>query len=89
MAGRQLSGTCYLQVVGYDTRSRWSNGSLTILKATQTKPKVLEPDAVLVKIKLVMPDAAFRALEPSAVIEVPEEMVQHPIIVGAVDANDG
>lgn len=77
------TGTCYLQVVGYNTRSKWDSGSLTVVRATQTKPSVIEPDAILVKIKLVVPDEAFRPLEPSAEVVVPLSLVQHEVSVTA------
>lgn len=78
---RNRTGTCYLQVVGYNTRSKWDGGALTVVKATQTKPSVVEPDAIVVKIKLVIPDEAFKPLEPSAEVVVPLELVQHEVSV--------
>lgn len=74
-------GTAYLQV---RPRAGWGYG-LDVVKVTRRKPKVVQPDCVVVKIELRMPDRAFRPLEPSAVVTVPEELVQHPVEVEAVD----
>jgi hypothetical protein len=80
MAGtRWREGTTYLQV-----RADGMYG-LKIVKATQRRPTVVEASCVVVKVKLRIPDGAFVPLEPEAVVTVPEELVQQPIEVEAVD----
>lgn len=76
-------GTAYLQV-----RADRYPFELRVLKATQRKPTVVEPDCVVVKVKLRVPRAAFEPLRPEAVVTVPESLVQHPVAVEAVDADD-
>lgn len=80
---RTREGYAYLQVRA-DTH--WSGTRLKVIKSTQRKPDVIEPDCIVVKITLQVPDAAFRPLEPEAVVVVPEELVQHPVAVEAVSA---
>ncbi|MBM7788890.1 hypothetical protein [Tenggerimyces flavus] len=75
-------GTAYLQLV--PTRYPYE---LKVVNATQRKPSIVDPDAVVVKVRLRVPCAAFEPLQPEAVITVPAELVQHPVEVDAV-AND-
>lgn len=75
-------GTAYLQVVA--TRYPYE---LKVVKATQKKPTVIEPDSVVVKVTIQIPRAAFEPLQPEAVVTVPAELVQHPVEVEAVDAD--
>lgn len=59
-----------------------------VVRLTQTKPKTTMPDTVLVKVTVRVPKAAFYPLEPSAVVVVPESLIQHGVTVeaGAPDA---
>jgi hypothetical protein len=66
---------------------RWYR-RLKPIKATNKRPTSVPADAVVVKVKLRMPLAAFKPLEPEAVVTVPEELVQQPVHVEAV-ASDG
>lgn len=72
-------GVAYLQV--RPSRGMWS---LDVVKATQRKPRTVAPDCVVVKIELRIPNRAFLPLAPSAVVTVPEDLVQHPVQVDAV-----
>lgn len=74
------AGTAYLQVVPGK-----GHYELKVVKATQRKPAVTEQDAVVVKVELRVPRRAFLPLEPTAVVTVPEELVQHVIEAEAVD----
>ena len=80
---RIREGTTYLQV-----RAGRGYFSLDVVKATQRKPTVIAPGCVVVKVQLRIPDKAFRPLEPTAVVTVPEQLVQHPVEVEAVDASE-
>lgn len=81
---RTIDGTTYLAV---RRNPRYPYG-LQVVKATDKKPKVVPGGAVIVKVRLNMPMAAFTPLEPEAVVTIPEELVQHPVTVEAV-ASDG
>lgn len=72
-----LDGTAYLTVRRDPRKYR----GLSVAKVTSKKPTVVDADCVVVKIALRMPAAAFKPLEPSAVVVVPEELVQHPVEV--------
>lgn len=74
-------GTTYLTV---RPDHYWAN-ELKVIKATQGEPSSIDADCVVVKLKLRIPKAAFKPLEPEAVVTVPEELVQHPVEVEAVD----
>lgn len=72
MTDRTLTGTAYLQVKkdwGYTCR---------IIKATQNQPGVVSDGCVVVKIKLSIPDKAWKPLEIEGVVEVPETAVTQP-----------
>lgn len=78
---RFREGDTYLQV---RPDSRGYGLKLKVVKATQRRPAQLEPECVLVKVRLRLPVAAFQPLEPEAVVTVPEELVQQPVLVEAV-----
>lgn len=78
---QNLTGTAYLQVVP-DTYMRCK-----VVRATQRRPNVSDPESVIVKIKLSIPREAFDPLEPDTEIVVPVSNVQHPVIVEAEDAH--
>jgi len=58
---------------------------LVVDKATVRKPTVTSPGAVVVKLKLRIPTAAFEPLKPEATVTIPESLVQHPVEVEAED----
>ena len=78
---RYREGDLYLQVRP-DPRYV---AELRAIKCTQREPDVVEPGCVVVKIRVRIPDAAFRPLQPEAVVTIPEELVQQPIAVEAVN----
>jgi hypothetical protein len=54
------------------------------------RPTRLERDQVAVKVTVRLPAAAFDPLQPTALITVPEDLIQRgPIEVDAADATDG
>lgn len=70
------------------TFSRWDKDrvdSLKVVKMTQSKPTRLEANSVVVKLRLQLPDTAFQPFSPSAIITVPESMVDKPTVVIAED----
>ncbi|MCV7205278.1 hypothetical protein H7J71_25050 [Mycolicibacterium peregrinum] len=86
MSGEMVEATGYLTVEG--ERSRYGAKHVTrakLARLTQGKPAVLSADQVAVKVTIRIPAKAFDALQPEAVIIVPEELVQHPVEVEAVE----
>lgn len=79
-----LVATTYLQVW---KRQPWGphSAEARVVKSTQSRPDVVEPGCVVVKVKLRIPREAWDPFEPEAVIDVPAELIQHPIEVEAVD----
>jgi hypothetical protein len=61
-------GTVYLTV-----REGRYYRQLTVDKATTKKPRVTPEGSVIVKLKIRIPVRAFMPLEPSVVIDVPED----------------
>lgn len=54
------------------------------------RPSRLERDQVAVKVTVRLPAAAFDPLQPTALITVPEDLIQRgPIEVDAGDATEG
>ena len=56
---------------------------LAPVKVTGKPPTVVDADAVVIKLQLRIPSAAFQPLKPSAVVTVPAELVQHVVAVEA------
>lgn len=85
-AGEPLTATAYLQVW---KRQPWGpyTAEARVVKTTQKKPDVVEPGCIVVKVRIRIPREAWEAFEPEAVIDVPAELIQHPIEVEAADAN--
>jgi hypothetical protein len=89
MSGEMVDATGYLVVEG--ARTRWSPYRVSVAKigrVTQKKPTTLHADEIAVKVTIRLPAKAFDALQPEAVILVPEELIQHPVQVEAVDPDD-
>jgi hypothetical protein len=49
------------------------------------RPERIEPGCIVVKVRLRIPSEAWGPFEPEAVIDVPTDLIQHPIEVEAVD----
>lgn len=79
----ELTAETYLQVKK-GSFGTWGTEA-RVIKATQKKPDAVEPGCIVVKIKLRIPSEAWEPFEPEAVIDVPAELVQHPIVVEAQD----
>lgn len=55
---------------------------------TQKKPTKPKPGSVIVKLTVALPEAAFRPLQPEAVINIPDNLTQAaPVEVTAEDPN--
>lgn len=59
--------------------------SFRITRATKKPPAALNEGEVVVKITLEVPKGAFLPLTPSTVIHIPEDMIQHDVVVEAVE----
>lgn len=60
--------------------------SASAVKITQDPPTSLAKDTVSVKLTVQLPDAAFDPITPSAVVTVPDSLVQHPLHIIVEDA---
>lgn len=78
-----LIADAYLQV-RKGTFGTWST-QIRVVKSTQSKPDVIEPGCIVVKVQLRIPVEAWGPFEPEAVVDVPTDLIQHPIEVEAVD----
>lgn len=58
-----------------------------VVRVTQNKPTVTDPDVRVVKIKFTIPTEAFDD-EIAASITIPQSAVQKPEIVGEVEAEE-
>lgn len=81
-----LTCDAYLQVEKRGFYGSWRD-TARVQKVTQNKPEVVLPGCIVVKVKLRIPPEAWGPFEPEAIVEVPAELVQHPIEVEAVDAS--
>lgn len=70
-------------------KSTYTASEARVLRATQKKPDQAMPGCIVVKVKLRVPVEGWDPFEPEAVIDVPADLVQHPIAVEAEDATDG
>jgi hypothetical protein len=77
--------TAYLQV-RLVRPSTYSPSEARVMAATQRKPDSPQPGCIVVKVKLRIPVEGWDPFEPEAVIDVPADLVQHPILVEAEDA---
>jgi len=82
--------TCYLQIQARRSGPYGSSypgrSEATAVRMTTGKPDKPIPGAVVVKVRIQVPAAAFEPLQPEAVVRVPEELTQHPVEVIAADA---
>ena len=90
-----IQTTCYLQVVPtYSAYRKDSNGereveSLAVKSVTQKRPTKPIRGAVITKVKFRFPRAAFKALSPSIVVDIPMDMLASGEVLAEVeDAND-
>ena len=86
---RPAEATAYLQVRLVRSLS-YAASEARVVKLTQKKPEQVEPGCIVVKIKLRIPTEGWDPFEPEAVIDVPADLVQHPIVeVGIEDPEGG
>ena len=86
-AARAAEATAYLQVE-LRRRSNYNPSEARVVKVTQKKPEQAAPGCIVVKIKLRIPVEGWDAFEPEAVVEIPADLVQHPIEIVAKDAGE-
>lgn len=75
-----IETTVFLQI--RKSTNRWRVGN--VVRHTSKRPEFPAPGAIVVKVRVKIPRAAFDPLEPEAVIEIPDDLVQHPVEVVAV-----
>lgn len=69
-------------------RSAYYNGrTVRAVRLTQSRPTVTDPDTVVVRLTVRIPQGVFDPIRPEAVIEIPADLVQHTVRVTAEDAN--
>lgn len=72
----ERTGTAWLQIRPDGLRE------LKVTRVTQTRPDQIHGDAYLVKVRLRIPDSAFKG--PVAEITVPEEALIQPVEAEAI-----
>lgn len=77
----------FLQV-RLDTRRSYGTSEANVVAVTQRKPETARPGCIVVKVKLRIPVEGWDPFEPEAVIEVPADLVQHPIEISAEDGTE-
>ena len=64
--------------------------AVKIVDLRQSRPKTLDPDEVVVKVRVQIPDVTFDPIMPSALVIVHTDLaIRGPIEVTVDDANDG
>ena len=58
-----------------------------VAQASSRPPMKPQPGCIVIKLRIRVPAAAWHPITPEAVIDVPAELIQHPISVEAVDAD--
>ena len=88
---RDRTCSLYLQLVRRQNYSQ-HDGDLRVVSATSSPPAHREPNSVVVKIRVVIPDEAFDpARYPTAEVSVPLAMLSpaaDSVIVEATDVSD-
>lgn len=83
------TATAYLQIEGKDPGPNYDSGRRAIIRSVHNKrPQTVRSGCIVVKVQLQIPTAAWLPISPEAVVVVPESLVQHPVEVEAVDANE-
>lgn len=80
-----LIADAYLQVEKATFYGAGWKDTARVQRCTQNKPEVVLPGCIVVKVRLRIPAEAWGPFEPEAVIDVPAELIQHPITVTAED----
>lgn len=80
-----LEATAYLQVKKGQFPGDWRTAA-RVQRVTQERPGKVAAGCIVVKIRLRIPAEAWEPFRPEAVIDVPADLVQHPVEVVAEDA---
>lgn len=70
--------TCYLVIEPRFGKKDWDREKLydiSVARATKTSPKQFK--GIVVKLRLKIPDAAFKPLSPEVTIDVPEDALTY------------
>jgi hypothetical protein len=86
MSEKTLTAVAYLQVraTALDTNDKATQAR--IVASTQGVPRITDPDVRMVKVRLRLPASAFDPIR--AVIDVPAEAVEVPVIEGGVETDE-
>jgi hypothetical protein len=82
------TATTYLQIEAeaYERYGETFIREISVVNATQRRPKKPRPGAVVVRLEVEVPDGAFLPLQPQAKVVVPESMAEQvPVVVEAVE----
>lgn len=89
MGNQVRVATVYLHVEGTNPGRGYDFGDKAVVRGVSTtKPRTPKPRCIVVKVQLRIAQKAWDPFSPEAIIDVPADLVQHPIEVEAVDAND-
>ena len=81
--------TAYLQIEGKDPGPGYDYGHKAIVRSVHNKaPRSIHPGCIVVKVQLRIPVEAWEPFSPEAIIDVPTDLVHHPVEVEAVAADD-
>lgn len=84
------AATGYLQIAGRPPGpSRWDDGKgATVVAVTSKKPESVRPGCIVIKVRFNIPAEAWDPFTPSAVVDVPADLIQAPISAVAQNANE-
>lgn len=85
MNDRTVDLTTYLHI-GETYPNRWGR-TFGVRKHSNKRPAEPMPGCVVVKIRIRLPEAAFDPLAPEVIVDIPADLIQHPVSVTAEDAN--
>ena len=85
MPAQPAEAVGFLQI-RLDRRSNYGASQASIVGVTQRRPEQPRRGCIVVKIKLRIPVEGWDPFQPEAVIDVPADLIQHPIEVGAEDS---
>jgi hypothetical protein len=87
MVSRPREATFYVQVQRNNYYRNGRGHNARALTMTRQRPETVAPNCVVVELTVRIPDEAFEPIKPTAVIDVPIELVQRQVDVVAGDAS--
>lgn len=80
------TATAYLQIEGVSPGNGWDSGvRATVRGVTNTKPRVVQPNCIVVKVLVRIPSQAWEPFTAEAAVDIPEELVPSTVDVEAVE----